>query len=61
MSVKPYENQWCAFLPAYADEIVTDESRENFLDQLSLDALCSNQDDFSMTYEFKMGNRIIYH
>lgn len=58
---RKYENQWCAFLPAYADEIVTDESRENFLDQLSLDALCSNQDDFSMTYEFKMGNRIIYH
>lgn len=56
-----YENQWCALLPAYADEIVTDESRENFLDQLSLDALRSNQDDFSMTYEFKMGDRILYH
>ena len=58
---RKYGNQWCALLPAYADEIVTDESRENFLDQLSLDALCSNQDDFSMTYEFKMGDRIIYH
>lgn len=58
---RKYENQWCALLPAYADEIVTDESRENFLDQLSLDALCSNQDDFSMTYEFKMGDRILYH
>ena len=58
---RKYENQWCELLPAYADEIVTDESRENFLDQLSLDALCSNQDDFSMTYEFKMGDRIIYH
>ena len=58
---RKYENQWWALLPAYADEIVTDESRENFLDQLSLDALCSNQDDFSMTYEFKMGDRILYH
>lgn len=58
---RKYENQWCALLPAYADEIVTDESRENFLDQLSLDALRSNQDDFSMTYEFKMGDRILYH
>lgn len=58
---RKYGNQWCALLPAYADEIVTDESRENFLDQLSLDALCSNQDDFSMTYEFKTGDRIIYH
>lgn len=58
---RKYGNQWCELLPAYADEIVTDESRENFLDQLSLDALCSNQDDFSMTYEFKMGDRIIYH
>ena len=58
---RKYENQWCELLPAYADEIVTDESRENFLDQLSLDALCSNQDDFSMTYEFKMGDRIFYH
>ena len=52
---REYENQWCELLPAYADEIVTDESRENFLKQLSLDALCSNQDDFSMTYEFKKG------
>ena len=58
---RKYENQWCELLPAYADEIVTDESRENFLDQLSLDALCSKQDDFSMTYEFKTGDRIIYH
>ena len=58
---RKYGNQWCELLPAYADEIVTDESRENFLDQLSLDALCSNQDDFSMTYEFKTGDRIIYH
>ena len=58
---RKYENQWCELLQAYADEIVTDESRENFLDQLSLDALCSKQDDFSMTYEFKMGDRIIYH
>lgn len=58
---RKYGNQWCALLPAYADEIVTDESRENFLDQLSLDALCSKQDDFSMTYEFKTGDRIIYH
>ena len=58
---RKYENQWCELLPAYADEIVTDESRENFLDQLSLDALCSNQDDFSMTYEFETGDRIIYH
>lgn len=58
---RKYGNQWCELLPAYADEIVTDESRENFLDQLSLDALCSNQDDFSMTYEFKMGDHIIYH
>ena len=58
---RKYGNQWCALLPAYANEIVTDESRENFLDQLSLDALRSNQDDFSMTYEFKTGDRIIYH
>ena len=58
---RKYGNQWCELLPAYADEIVTDESRENFLDQLSLDALCSKQDDFSMTYEFKTGDHIIYH
>ena len=58
---REYENQWCELLPAYADEIVTDESRENFLKQLSLDALCSNQDDFSMTYEFKKGDSILYH
>ena len=58
---RKYENKWCELLPAYADEIVTEESRENFLDQLSFDALCSNQDDFSMTYEFKKGDSIIYY
>ena len=58
---REYENQWCEFLPAYADEIVTDESRADFLKQLSFDALCSNQDDFSMTYEFKKGDSILYH
>ena len=58
---REYENQWCELLPAYAEEIVTEESRENFLKQLSLDALCSNQDDFSMTYEFKKGDSILYH
>ena len=58
---RKYENQWCELLPAYADEIVTDESRVNFLKKLSLDALCSNHDDFSMTYEFKKGDSILYH
>ena len=58
---REYENQWCELLPAYAEEIVTDESRVDFLKQLSLDALCSNQDDFSMTYEFKKGDSILYH
>ena len=58
---REYENQWCELLPAYADEIVTDESRADFLDVLSLDALCSNHDDFSMTYEFKKGDSILYH
>ena len=58
---REYNNQWCELLPAYADEIVTDESRENFLNQLSFDALCSKHDDFSMTYEFKKGDSILYH
>ena len=58
---RKYENKWCELLPAYADEIVTDESRADFLKQLSFDALCSNQDDFSMTYEFKKGDSIIYY
>ena len=58
---REYENQWCELLPAYADEIVTEESRVDFLNQLSLDALCSNQHDFSMTYEFKKGDSILYH
>lgn len=58
---REYENQWCELLPAYAEKIVTDESRVDFLKQLSLDALCSNHDDFSMTYEFKKGDSILYH
>ena len=58
---REYENQWCELLPAYAEEIVTDESRADFLKQLSLNALCSNHDDFSMTYEFKKGDSILYH
>lgn len=58
---RKYENQWRELLPAYAEKIVTEESRVDFLKQLSLDALCSNQDDFSMTYEFKKDDSILYH
>ena len=40
---------------------MSDESRENFMAQLSYEFLCSNNEDFSMTYEFMSDDGIIYH
>lgn len=58
---RAYENQWELFIPAYAKKMVSDESRENFMAQLSYEFLCSNNEDFSMTYEFMSPDGIIYH
>ena len=55
------ENQWESIIPAYAKEMVSDESRENFMDMLSYSSLCSNTEDFSMTYEFMSPDGIMYH
>lgn len=58
---RAYENRWSEFLPAYAKKMVSDESRDNFIAMLSYAALCSNKQDFSMTYEFMSPNGIMYH
>ena len=55
------ENQWESIIPAYAKEMVSEESRDNFMDMLSYSSLCSNTEDFSMTYEFMSPNGIMYH
>ena len=58
---RAYENQWESIIPAYANEMVSEESRENFMDMLSYSSLCSNTEDFSMTYEFMSPDGIMYH
>ena len=58
---RAYENQWESIIPAYAKEMVSEESRENFMDMLSYSSLCSNTEDFSMTYEFMSPDGIMYH
>ena len=58
---REYENRWCKFLPAYATKMVSEESRENFLKKLSYEALCTNTNDFSMTYEYMAKDGILYH
>lgn len=58
---RAYENQWESIIPAYANEMVSEESRDNFMDMLSYSSLCSNTEDFSMTYEFMSPDGIMYH
>ena len=58
---RAYENQWESIIPAYAKEMVSEESRDNFMDMLSYSSLCSNTEDFSMTYEFMSPDGIMYH
>lgn len=49
---RTYHDLWVDFLPAYAQNLVSDVTRQSFLDELSFEVLQSKNEDFSITYEY---------
>lgn len=58
---RTYHDLWIDFLPAYAQNLVSEETRQSFLDELSLEMLQSKNEDFSMTYEYLSDTGILYY
>ena len=54
-------NRWSKIIPSYAKTMVSDNTNGEFEKQLGLKALCSQEEDYSMTYEFKSETGINYH
>ena len=48
---RTYHDRWTELLPAYAKDLVSDASRENFLEELSFEKLKSCNEDYSFTYD----------
>lgn len=51
---------WSKFLRSYAEEHVSEKSRSEFIDKLSLDHIRKNGEDYSLTYEKLTADGIIY-
>ena len=58
---RTYHDRWTELLPAYAKDLVSDASRENFLDELSFEKLKSCNEDYSFTYEYMSDEGILYY
>ena len=54
-------NRWSKVIPSYAKTMVADNTSGEFERQLGLEALRSQEEDYSMTYEFKSETGINYH
>ena len=54
-------NRWSKIIPSYAKTMVSDNTNGEFEKHLDLEALCSQKEDYSMTYEFKTETGIKYH
>ena len=54
-------NRWSKIIPSYAETMVSDNTNGEFEKQLGLEALRSQDEDYSMTYEFKLETGINYH
>ena len=55
------DNRWSKIIPSYAKMMVSDNTNREFEKRLGLEALCSQEEDYSMTYEFKTETGIKYH
>lgn len=55
------DNRWSIIIPSYAKMMVSDNTNGEFEKQLGLEALRSQEEDYSMTYEFKSETGIKYH
>lgn len=58
---RSYHDRWTELLPAYATQLVSDASRENFLEELSFEKLKSCNEDYSFTYEYMSDEGILYY
>ena len=58
---RKYGNRWSKMVPFYAKTMVADNTSGEFEKQLGLEALRSQEKDFSMTYEFKSETGIKYY
>ena len=54
-------NRWSKIIPSYAETMVSDNTNGEFEKQLGLEVLRSQEEDYSMTYEFKSETGINYH
>lgn len=53
-------NHWSESLQSYAEELVSEESRDEFMKKLSLEHMRSGEDAYSLTYEKLTAAGIIY-
>ena len=58
---RSYHDRWTELLPAYAKDLVSDASRENFLEELSFEKLKSCNEDYSFTYEYMSDEGVLYY
>ena len=58
---RSYHDRWTELLPAYAKDLVSDASREDFLEELSFEKLKSCNEDYSFTYEYMSDEGILYY
>ena len=54
-------NRWSKIIPSYAETMVSDNTNGEFEKQLGLEALRSQDEDYSMGYEFKSETGIKYY
>ena len=55
------DNRWSQIIPSYAETMVSNNTNGEFEKQLGLETLRSQEEDYSMTYEFKSGTEINCH
>lgn len=58
---RSYHDRWTELLPAYAKDLVSDASRDSFLEELSFEKLKSTNEDYSFTYEYMSDEGILYY
>lgn len=58
---RSYHDRWTELLPAHAKDLVSDASRDSFLEELSFEKLKSTNEDYSFTYEYMSDEGVLYY
>ena len=58
---RSYHDRWTDLLPAYATQLVSADSRDDFIEELSFEKLKSCNEDYSFTYEYMSDEGILYY